>query len=188
MNNFFGKNICFYYYGEDHLVMNLYKYIKQQIENNNYVYLYVGDDIHKLLLNNLDENEKNMVELIDVEKSILNSRTISTGFSSTSIYLNNLKSKVISKGFWGVNFIIDSSKLLNTTCESTFMDFIKELSIICEKNQLNILACYDFLDYINRGKTINENIMKSSYDYHDYRMFGNEIIPIENFKINSNLA
>ncbi len=188
MTNFYGKNICFYYYGEDHLVMNLYKYIKQQVENNNFVYMYIDEDIYKILINNLDTNEKSMVENINIEKLLYTASKDEFTTSPLSKFLNDLNRKSLEQGFWRVNFIFDSSRLLTTSCKSTFLDCIKEISSICLDNQVNVLTCYDFLDYINRGKIISETIMKYSYTYHDYRMFGNDIIPIENFNINRNIG
>jgi len=188
MSNCCGKNICFYYYGEDHLVINLYKYIKQQIENNNYVYLYVDEDIYKLLTNNLDSNERLMIENIKMSSILISSYNENINSTMISKFLRDLKGKASNSGFWGGDFIIDGAKILNNTCNTIFEEFIKSLSNICEEEHINILTCYDFLDYVNRGKIITEEIMRSSYKYHDYRMFGNEILPIESFQVESNIV
>jgi len=178
MNNCCGKNICFYYYGEDHLVINLYKYIKQQIENNNYVYLYVDEDIYKLLTNNLDSNERLMIENIKMSSILMSSYNENINSTMISKFFRDLKAKASNSG----------AKILNNTCNTIFQEFIKALSNICEEERIDILTCYDFLDYVNRGKTITEDIMRGSYKYHDYRMFGNEILPIESFQVDSNIV
>jgi len=88
MNNYCSKNICFYYYGEDHLVINLYRYIKQQIESNNYVYIYVDEETYKLLINNLDVNERRMIENINMSNILMSS------------YNETINSNMISKFVW----------------------------------------------------------------------------------------
>ncbi|MEG0306584.1 MAG: MEDS domain-containing protein [Clostridium sp.] len=188
MDNLYGKNICFYYYGEDHLVMNLYKYVKQQVQSNTCVYLYVDNSITNLLLRNLNEDEKDMVKSIDIPALIANNKLENVEILSLPAKMANIKLKSIKNGFLGINFIFDSSKLLKSSYSDNFSEFLKDLSYTCEEFQINMLTCYDFLEYINRGKYVNETIMKMSYDYHDYRMFGNDIIPIENFNVNSDLA
>jgi len=104
-----------------------------------------------------------------------------------SKFFRDLKAKASNSGFWGGCFIIDGAKILNNTCNTIFQEFIKALSNICEEERIDILTCYDFLDYVNRGKTITEDIMRGSYKYQDYRMFGNEILPIESFQVESNI-
>jgi hypothetical protein len=188
MNNYCSKNICFYYYGEDHLVINLYRYIKQQIESNNYVYIYVDEETYKLLINNLDVNERRMIENINMSNILMSSYNETINSNMISKFIRELKNKASNSGFWGTHFILDGARILNSTCNTIFQEFIKSLSGICEEEHMDILMCYDFLDYINRGKTITENIMKSSYKYHDYRMFGDEILPIESFQIESNIV
>ncbi|HAK42354.1 MAG TPA: hypothetical protein DCM59_06130 [Clostridium sp.] len=188
MNNYYGKNICFYYYGEDHLVINLYRYIKQQIENNNYVYLYVDEEIYKLLINNLDINERTMIENLDISNVLMSSYDEALNSKRISKFLREFKAKASDLGFWGANFILDSVKILNNTCNTIFQEFTKTLSSLCEKEHIDVLTCYDFLDYVNKGKIITEDIMKFSYKYHDYRMFGNEILPIESFQIEGNIV
>ena len=36
--NKLGKNIAFYYYGDDHMIINIYNYIKGCITDDVYVY------------------------------------------------------------------------------------------------------------------------------------------------------
>lgn len=187
MNNYCGKNICFYYYGEDHLVINLYRYIKQQIENNNYVYLCVDEEIYKLLISNLDANERTMIENINIGNTLMSSYDETINSNMILKFLRELRIKALNVGFWGADFILDGAKILNSTCNIIFQEFAGVLSKICEVEHINILTCYDFLDYVNRGKTITEDIMRASYKYHDYRMFGNEILPIESFQIDGNI-
>ncbi|MDU1412593.1 MAG: MEDS domain-containing protein [Clostridium sp.] len=186
LRKYYGKNICFYYYGVDHLVMNLYKYIKQNLENNICIYLYINKSVYDMLMNNLDENEKKMIYLVNIEKEILNVGTSCKDSVETNI--KKIKKKALDNGYWGMSLIVDASKILSNTCNSMYEEFLMTLSKICSNEKMNILTCYDFIDYMERGKYINENIMKLSYEFHTFRMFGNEIIPVENFVLHDTTA
>lgn len=186
LRKYYGKNICFYYYGVDHLVVNLYKYIKQNLENNICIYLYINKSVYDMLMNNLDENEKKMIYLVNIEKEILNVGTSCKDSVETNI--KKIKKKALDNGYWGMSLIVDASKILSNTCNSMYEEFLMTLSKTCSNEKMNILTCYDFIDYMERGKYINENIMKLSYEFHTFRMFGNEIIPVENFVLHDTTA
>lgn len=186
LRKYYGKNICFYYYGVDHLVVNLYKYIKQNLENNICIYLYINKSVYDMILNNLDENEKKMIYLVNIEKEILNVGTSCKDSVETNI--KKIKKKALDNGYWGMSLIVDASKILSNTCNSMYEEFLMTLSKTCSNEKMNILTCYDFIDYMGRCKYINENIMKLSYEFHTFRMFGNEIIPVENFVLHDTTA
>lgn len=189
MDKYCDKNICFYYYGEDHFTMNIYKYIKEQIEANNYAYIFSEEETFNLISNSFNSNEKTMIGKIDMDKLILNtlSRTNNGNLFKFKV-IESLKEEVVEKGFWGLNIILDSSQLIRSIGEAYFLEYISMLSSICDNCKVNILTCYNFSDYINRGKVINDVVIKASYTYHDFRVFSNNILPMENFNMNSDLA
>lgn len=171
ITNFYGKNICFYYYGEDHLVINLYKYIKKSIENNNFVYMYINNETFNMVYNNLTNNEKQMIGLITIKDfTPMDNKTIEI-----------LKDKALKQGFFGIAMIIDAAKVIRETTPLVFEKTVKSEKRVCEKYRVNIMTCYDFIDYVGRGRYINDDVMKMSYLYHGYRLFGNDIVPVENF-------
>lgn len=178
IRRYYGKNICFYYYGEDHLVVNLFKYIKQNIENNILIYINAPEIVFSMINNNLNKNEQEMVRRINFKKQLMNFST------SIADNLTKLKKDALSEGFWGISIIIDASEIINNSSSPLFEEYLKSIALGCNTVKCNILVCYDFIDYINRGKLITEDIMKLSYRYHTHRMFGNEIVPVENFILN----
>lgn len=184
MKNRCEQNISFYYYGQEHLILNVYKYIKGQIEQNNFVFLYGDDNIINMLNKNLNSNEQDMVGKIELDKFVINAL-------SPVSNLNNMKEHIDflnENGFWGGVIVLDAAFLIEKIGEVNFLEYIKTLSNICRDNNLNIMTCYDFSDYINRGKKINEEVIKASYLHHDYRLFANKILDSEKFNIYNNLA
>lgn len=175
-----SKNICFYYYGKDHYLVNLYKYIRVNMENNIYTLMFVDEEVFNLLMDNFDLNEKGMIGYVPSDK-MLTSKEFSNK-ERIKNYVDKIKEKFIKMGFTTIKFVLDSSKIIENTSSSIYTNFVEILSIICAENNIDILTCYDFEDYICRGKIINEEIIRTSYDIHEYRLFGNEILSVDNFK------
>lgn len=186
IRRYYGKNICFYYYGEDHLVVNLFKYIKQNIENNILIYINASETIFSMINNNLNKNEQGMVRRINFKKELLASSSSNEHTDKITITdnLSQLKKAATSEGFWGISLIIDASEILSNSSITLYEEYLKATALGCNTIKCNILICYDFIDYINRGKLITEEVMKLSYKYHTHRMFGSEIVPVENFILN----
>ncbi|MEG2935654.1 MAG: MEDS domain-containing protein [Clostridium sp.] len=184
MKNRCEQNISFYYYGQEHLILNVYKYIKGQVEQNNFVFLYCDDNITDMMNKNLNVNEQEMVGKIELDKVVINALSTLRDLNSLNEKIEFLK----ENGFWGGVIVVDAAFLIDHVGEINFLEYIKTLSNVCKENNLNIMTCYDFSDYINRGKKINEEIIKASYIHHDYRLYANKIMDAEKFNIYSNLA
>ncbi len=181
-----GRNICFYYYGKDHYLINLYKYIKKNMENNIYTLMFIDKNIYELLINNLDDNEKCMLENINID--VLMIETTLDDKECIYKYVDKHRLKIINKGFSNVNLLFDSSEIINKSSYTIYKNIIFNFIEVCMDKSIDILTCYDFEDYINRGKIVTEDIIKISYEKHSYRMFSNEILPIDNFKIDKSIV
>lgn len=189
MEKYCDKNMCFYYYGEDHFVMNIYKYIKEELEVNNYVYIFSDENRYNLISSSFNSNERMMIGKIEIDKVILNGLRIVSNYTPSQFkVIQDIKTEILNQGFWGLNIIIDSTHLITSIGEAYFLEFISAMSLICNECKVNILTCYDFSDYINRGKIINEDVIKASYLNHNFRIFSNNILPMESFNTNSELA
>ncbi|WP_291572197.1 MEDS domain-containing protein [Clostridium sp. UBA4548] len=180
MNTGLGKHISFYYYGEDHMVINLYKFIKDSIINNNFVFLYIEDDVYQLVLDSLTDTEKYMVGKIDLEKIIMNNNKNTNEFICKC--LNNYKSQKLEQGFINTKFIFDAKKIIHGTSINLFKAFANYCFDAVERERIDILTLYDFGEYMLKGKYINDEVIKVSYLEHTHRMFANDILPIKEFE------
>lgn len=181
--NKLGKNIAFYYYGDDHMVINIYKYIKGCIKDNVYVYLNIEDRLYDLLYKFLDDTERLMICNKTIENIVLNN-----DFETIKEFLARYRDNKIGSGFSDVRFIIDVKGIINSSGKLLFKELSNFLYDICLNNHINVLQLYDFGNYMNNGKIIDKDIIKLSYINHTHRMFADEIIPIEEFMDNTNLA
>ncbi|GAA0120874.1 MULTISPECIES: hypothetical protein [Clostridium] len=181
--NKLGKNIAFYYYGDDHMIINIYNYIKGCIKDNVYVYLNIEDRLYNLLYNFLEDTEKLMV----CNKTIDNI-TLNSDFEAIKEFLARYRDNKIESGFSDVRFVIDVKGIINSSGKVLFKELSNSLYDICLYNNMTVLMLYDFGNYMNNGKIIDKDIIKLSYINHSHRMFADDIIPIEEFMNNTNLA
>lgn len=186
MNTELGKHISFYYYGEDHMVINLYKYIKDSIKNNNFIFLYIEDSIYNLVLDSLSETERYMVGKIDLDKIIMNNSKDNSEFISKC--LNNYKIQKQEQGFTNIKLIFDAKRIIQETSINLFKSFASYCFDVISKEKIEILTVYDFGEYMVKGKYINDEIIKVSYIEHTHRMFANEVLPIREFENQRYLA
>jgi len=186
MINKTGKHISFYYYGQDHMMLNVYKYVKTSLENNSYIYLYIDNQSYELLLNNLSEVEKSMIGKIDLDTVIASSYNQDNQFIKKCL-VKYYKQKV-NIGYSNVKYIFDTKKIIESTSKELFKSFASFCNKFCEEESLDVLTIYDFGEYMMKGKTIDDEIIKISYLEHSHRMFANEVLPTNDFNNEKNLA
>lgn len=183
MRNNHNQNITFYYYGQEHLILNIYKYIRSQIEENTYVFLCCHKDISTMIKKSFNSNEHEMMSTIKFDNIILEIILSLKELTHPNFAMSKLNDFITEKGFLGGAIVIDATYLIKSIGELNFLEYLKLISNICNENNLSVMTCYDFSDYINYGKVINETIIRNSYLNHDYRFYSNKIINIEEFNI-----
>jgi hypothetical protein len=181
-----GKHISFYYYGEDHMIINLYKYIKNSMEHNNFIFLDIEQSIYELLLDSLNETEKYMISRINIDNIIINNNKNNSEFIKKC--MTNYKLQKMEQGFTNVKFIFDAKKIIENTSKELFKSFAGYCFNVIEDEKIDILTVYDFGEYMTKGKYINDEIIKLSYVEHSHRMFANDILPIREFEHEKHLA
>lgn len=186
MKNKSGKHISFYYYGQDHMVLNLYKFIKASLESNNFIYLYIDKSTYELLLSTLDDTEKQMIDKFNVENIIICDKE--NNYDVLQDSLNEYKSKKIKEGYNGIKYIFDARLIIENTTKNLFKYFLSSCMKTCNNTFIDILTLYDFGEYMAKNKVINDEIIKLSYIDHSHRLFANEVISIDEFQSDKCLA
>ncbi|MGG7165421.1 hypothetical protein [Clostridium ihumii] len=178
-----GKSITFYYYGNDHMTINLYKYIKTNIENNVFMYLNLEDKTYDLLNEFLQNTEKLMVKNDSIQNVIFEDEKY-----VLEDFLKRYRDDKISLGFYNVIFVIDARYIIENSSKEVFKRLIENIYEITLNNDITVLVLYDFEDYTRDAKYIDKEIIRLSYDKHSHRMFVNEIIPMYEFVNTKSLA
>jgi hypothetical protein len=178
LNYVFGTHSSFFYYGFDHLCINLINYIKKGLENKELVYAYIFPEMYKIIVKFLDNNNinsdnikfKSLDELI-----LLNS---SKGFSEVDKIMSNIISEALSKGFSGVRLINQPSFAIKQTSKQDFLDFEKILTKLFDNKKGSVLCIYDIEDYSHSNNYIDISIIKSSFNTHSHIMSKFELMKI----------
>ncbi|GAA0177976.1 hypothetical protein SH2C18_11050 [Clostridium sediminicola] len=171
----FGKSLAFYYASEEHLLINLYYYIKNAHNQNEKVLICVEADLANKLSRFIEETlDANFeIETFDYPN------TVNRGYNSSVIgiknelieYVNRMK----SQGYEGVRIIEQATFTLKSINESRYIQHLKDTPDILHGIDCSILSLYDFWDYLNEQKYITENIIMCSRKEHEFLLTNFEI-------------
>ncbi len=163
MFNVSGLHIAFYYFGLEHLLVNLYQYIKDGIENNQVIYLSMESRLYDELKNNLCSAgiPEHHLKFYSVKDMVLDSRGDKEKLREIIIELNN-------KNQAGFRLIIQTGYIINVTSKEDFLQFERGLSSVFKGINSSILCIYDFEDFVYNKGTIDQEIIFESHNTHPY--------------------
>jgi len=167
--DFFGFHAVFYYYGIEHLLINMHHYIKNAIDNNDYVYLCLEENSFNLLLNYFTEDEKKHIGILTVS-SLINLFK-SEGKNTVNKALDKYIKNVFEYDCIGTGIICDSTHILKEISKTDFIKFQEFLSKGINGLNISIMSLYDMYDYINFKAIIDDELMAISQQVSDYRLY-----------------
>lgn len=172
--NFFGVHSSFYYFGFDHLYINMKEYIDDSISRNEYVSFIVNRKIYNDIMDITGISEKNSSQISNIYKIIEIYKLLGkTGIKDKLLKYEN---KIIKRGFTGLKFILDTSYFISNTSKDDFLKFDFDITNIILNTKTSVMCIYDFEDYINTKKIIDDEIINKSYENHFYRLYKNKIV------------
>jgi hypothetical protein len=167
--NFWGLHSVFYYYGVDHLLVNMYQYIKDGIDNNEYIYLNLEESSFNLLINYFTEDEKKHIGIFTA--SVLINLYKSGREITVKKALKKFEKNVFDHGYTGARFICQLSHVLKEISKADFIEFEKPLSKIINGLNISMMCLYDMYDYINNKTIIDDELMAMSKEVFNYRLY-----------------
>ncbi|HBJ2623289.1 MEDS domain-containing protein [Clostridium botulinum] len=168
LKNVFGTHTTFYYYGEQHLLINLYFYINEGIKNNELIYVSMEEELYNKLLDFLKVNKvptenvkfRAVKELISGHKK--------GGFNGLVETATNILGNIGIEKYNGLRWIGQPSFAIEGTSQKDFLDMEADLNKFIKNMNAALLCVYDAHDYINKGKVINEKVIKESLQTHSF--------------------
>ena len=171
MDKLLNKNICLYYYGNNHFLINLQNYIKINLKSHKLIYIISSQQIINHIYIDFNFTENNTSNLYNLIKPIEYTE------------LDKLESE-LSKDFTHIStIIIDASYLINNIGKNKFIEFVCKFYNLLLNFNINSLTCYDFSNYLNTQSLIDEDILNFSYKSHDFRLLDNKIYPMSQFNL-----
>ncbi|MHC6180652.1 MEDS domain-containing protein [Clostridium sp. JNZ X4-2] len=171
-SNVFGFHSSFYYCGLEHLIVNMYQYIKDGVDKREKICICTDNIIYLELLKHLGAYSKYMecfdaVEMMDYYKR--------TGLSQTKVKLSKYIAQNIKKGYTGLRFIMQIDYVISKTCSKDFLCFDENISDMILGTRASFMCIYDFEDYLNNKNFINDNVLRKSYKNHFFRLYKGEL-------------
>ncbi|WP_294185028.1 MEDS domain-containing protein [uncultured Clostridium sp.] len=167
-NNIFGCHSSFYYCGLGHLIINMYKYIRDGVDRREKIYICTDFTVYFKLSRYLGRYSEH-VEYFDAVEMINYYREM--GFDSTRIKLSECVDRNTEKGYAGLRFIMQIDYVISQTSQKDFLCFDKNISHMISGTKASFMCIYDFEDYLNNRDIINNEIVKKSYKNHFFRLF-----------------
>lgn len=176
--NIFGCHSSFYYFGIEHLLVNMYTYINNGINRKELICLCMKDTVYDKVLETLGTKYKH-IQLCEMDKIINIHKCL--GLERARNNLLEYEKKAKDEGYTGIRFIIQPDHLIFKTSEKDFLSFEKDINHIVLGVNASFMCIYDFEDYITNKLFINNNVIEESYKTHTHRLYNNELSKGENF-------
>lgn len=173
LDDIFGNHSTFYYYGLEHLFINLLPYIKYGLENNELVTVSLSKDIFDKLMELLDIHglDKSGVIFFPVKEMVIANNE--NGINGLRQLISTLLKEVESNNYKGARVIGQPSFAIGETSKE---DFLKLEEVITEAfigMNASGLCIYDAFDYIHNRDFIDEEIIKNSLNTHSHLLYNN---------------
>ncbi|MEJ8554705.1 MEDS domain-containing protein [Tepidibacter sp. Z1-5] len=170
LKNIMGTHSTFYYYGKDHLFANMIQYIKIGIDNNEVIYIYMKPELYKDLkkyLKNFGIYDKHLKlqsikQLIDINKT--------GGVKKLKEKVEFVVEEEIKQGYSGIRWIGQPTYAIEQNSKKDFLDMESNLTEGLRHTKASLLCIYDYYDYINNKKVIDEEIIKKSLSTHSHKL------------------
>lgn len=172
----FGFHSIFFYYGKAHLMVNLYQYIKAGIDKNEFMYLNIGNELFKSIIDYFSDEEKKQIKVFSLENRL--NRIEKSGKQAVNDLFIEFQKNVIKNGYSGVRVIWDAGTLINELSRCTFINIEKITSDIIAELKVSLMCIYDFDNYVNLNTIINEKLIDETYNTYDHKMFKMQLIEI----------
>jgi hypothetical protein len=168
LKNIKGTHSTFYYYGKGHLFANMVQYIKVGIDNNEVIYVSMQPELYEDLrktLKNFGINDEHL-KFESVKQLIYASKI--AGVRGLKEKIELLIEEEIKQGYSGIRWIGQPTYAIGQTSKNDFLDWEINLNKGLQNTRASLICIYDYYDYINYRKVIDEEIIEKSVNTHTH--------------------
>jgi len=166
----FGCHISFYYYGLQHLIMNMYRYVAQGFKSNELALLSmeqeIFDEIVQLLKHIGIPDE--YVRFHSVEEIISSNKEF--GIHGLKQTVDKMIESAKKEGFSGIRWIGQPSYAVRKTSKEDFIALELALTEAISKKDMSVLCIYDSYEWIARKKYDEADVMSKLMQTHTHIM------------------
>lgn len=163
-----GTHSVLYYYGIEHLLVNIYSYIQEAIQNNELIFISMEKRLYDPLLKHLIEwkIDEEKIKFRSVKYMILSYKE--GGIEGLKKKVKNLKLEAIEKGYRGIRWIGQPTYAIQETSREDFLNWERVLSEALADTKISIICIYDCYDYIYNRNYIDEVVIMNSLNTHTH--------------------
>lgn len=158
--------IALYYYGIDHLNINLKHLIQQEMKNNKLTLFFLGDELQQNISHHW------MPEISQKAGLIMESPLTYTVQSEESLIIKHNADRILidalNDGYSGVTWFIEAKQLIKESSKSCFLNWQSNMSQYFKDSKCSVINVFDFEDYLGQQKFIDQEIIDSSLKAHQY--------------------
>ncbi|MFW6006552.1 MAG: MEDS domain-containing protein [Bacillota bacterium] len=159
-----GLHISYYYYGRDHLNLNLGYYIENYVNKGEKVYLFSSEDQYNSIMN--------FFAAASIPQSVVNYHTLNEIEDEYGKDIYKMREKVIkeeiSNNNQGIKWIFMVDYFIKNTSKEKFMNWEEELTEVFAGTRSSLLCLYNFEDFTSEQKYIDKKVIEHSYESHPY--------------------
>ncbi len=177
LKNVFGTHAVFYYYGFEHLVINLYHYCKEGISNNELIYISMYPEQYEKLIKILDKNELDC-RAIKFRKKIclFNEHEKDFDPGESRKRLNKEIQLSQKQGYKGIRWVSQAGYTVRQISERKFIREEMHCNQLINNTSSSLLCLYDYQKYNNDPK---QELFRQSFKTHDYKLYKMELTESE---------
>lgn len=165
-----GKHSMFFYYGREHLFVNLAAYVKKSVENNEKCYLFIYPEWFAEFMEYL---KKRMISTDNVEYFLVKEMIEllkSQGAGKLKEYVATVAEETTKSGFNGIRMIGQTAYAIELYSKADFLHFETVLSEAYAGSKASALCLYDFDDYIHTSKYMSDDVIEEAFETHSHVM------------------
>ncbi len=162
------RHIAFYYYGFEHLLLNLYYYAQDAITNNELIRLSVSQELYENIKINFIYKEGLPDKYFEYKPAIKKINNATSNYYKLKTHFNKSTKAALNKGFNGIRCIGDIKYEIEKTSKEKVLMGEKKLTNIFKNINGSMLCLYDIEDYAKNKVTIDDEVIKASYHTHPY--------------------
>ncbi|MFL0194376.1 MEDS domain-containing protein [Clostridium sp. WILCCON 0269] len=173
-NNIFGFHSSFYYFGLEHLVLNMYNYVRDGISKNEKIYVCMAPKVYRELMKYvLDTYECTDIENFSASKIINCYKELRP--DEVKLKFSRHIDEINKDGYKAVRFIVQTDYMILSTSREDFLNFNRAMLNIISGLRASFMCLYDFEDYLNAKHTIDDKVILESYKIHPYRLYNGKL-------------
>lgn len=180
LSQIFGIHSVCYFYGVEHLAINMSPYIMEGIKNNELIYLSMEPQLRANLLNLLNLTDKEQVrfgamdELVEAHKA--------RGFEGLHEAILELTAEAQSQGYRGVRYIGQPIFTVEERSIRAFLAWEDSLARALKETQFSLICIYDMMDYLHEKQFVNDEVIKISLQGHPHLLYQQQLEEMESIQ------